>query len=121
MAPPHFQNSANCERELCFASDNRKPIVPVRLDSGPFTWSHVITAGALYTDFSDASADWDEKIEELAANIESAAKMQPARFSTAATYTATIHTTGLVQGAARDVSKRVENPPKSGQYYENDE
>ncbi|KAJ3047393.1 hypothetical protein HK097_011574, partial [Rhizophlyctis rosea] len=68
----HYETSANCKRELCFASDRKKPIVPVRLDSGPFTWSHVITAGALYVNMSDAYADWNEKINELVANVEAA-------------------------------------------------
>ncbi|KAJ3030851.1 hypothetical protein HDV00_008636 [Rhizophlyctis rosea] len=67
----HYENSANCERELCFASDRKQPIVPIRLDCGPFTWSHIITAGTLYVDFSDEEADWSRKIDELVENIES--------------------------------------------------
>eukprot|EP00004_Rigifila_ramosa_P022284 TRINITY_DN605_c0_g2_i5.p1 TRINITY_DN605_c0_g2~~TRINITY_DN605_c0_g2_i5.p1 ORF type:complete len:198 (-),score=46.08 TRINITY_DN605_c0_g2_i5:703-1296(-) len=47
-----YEGSLNCKRELCFAADCKKPIVPVRLPTPAdytFGWAGLITAGELYT------------------------------------------------------------------------
>ncbi|KAJ3029133.1 hypothetical protein HDV00_009722 [Rhizophlyctis rosea] len=65
----YYENSARCKRELCFAADREMPIVPTRLDCGPFTWSSILTAGSLYVDFSEGSTNRDQRIAELVTNI----------------------------------------------------
>ncbi|KAJ3283358.1 hypothetical protein HK104_010416 [Borealophlyctis nickersoniae] len=72
-----FQHSTNCRRELKFAADEGKHIVPLRLDRRtPEPWACLITAGALYiliADFVEGTqideAAWEEKMEELVKNI----------------------------------------------------
>ncbi|KAJ3126048.1 cytokinesis protein 3 [Nowakowskiella sp. JEL0407] len=65
-----YEQSANCTREIKYAADVRKPIVPVRLDAGPFRFSAFITAGAIYVDLEDNStADWANRMDILAKNI----------------------------------------------------
>ncbi|KAJ3039657.1 hypothetical protein HDV00_012001 [Rhizophlyctis rosea] len=68
----HYENSANCKRELRTAADRKQIIVPVRLDCGPFTWTHIITGGAVYIDLSQGLAEWDQKVTELVTNIKQA-------------------------------------------------
>ncbi|KAJ3279942.1 hypothetical protein HK104_001056, partial [Borealophlyctis nickersoniae] len=72
----HYENSENCKRELKLAADLKRMIVPIRLDCGPFTWAHAITAGLLYVDFSDKSHDKNEKMDELVNLIVSALREQ---------------------------------------------
>ncbi|KAJ3216591.1 hypothetical protein HDU67_009287 [Dinochytrium kinnereticum] len=65
-----YEGSRRCKQELNFADSRKCPIVPVRLDRGPFTWTDLITAGNVYVDFSDSSSDqWYEKIEKLCDEI----------------------------------------------------
>ncbi|KAJ3278327.1 WD repeat-containing protein 20, partial [Borealophlyctis nickersoniae] len=72
-----YELSANCKRELQFAADQRKSIVPTRLDKGPFTWSSVIVAGLLYVELADLDEDkWEEKMNELTRQIQFALGMR---------------------------------------------
>ncbi|KAJ3126047.1 cytokinesis protein 3 [Nowakowskiella sp. JEL0407] len=65
-----YEQSANCTREISYAADVRKPIVPVRLDAGPFRFSDLITAGAIYVDLKNVTtADWSNRMDILAKNI----------------------------------------------------
>ncbi|KAJ3126450.1 26S proteasome non-ATPase regulatory subunit 12 [Nowakowskiella sp. JEL0407] len=59
----NYVNRPNCRRELNFAADNNKPIVPVRLQKIPQTTTNIkleavklITSGELYVDLSEQ--DW---------------------------------------------------------------
>ncbi|TPX38086.1 hypothetical protein SmJEL517_g00124 [Synchytrium microbalum] len=72
-----YVSSRNCNHELTYAEVLRKNIVPVRFDTGPFTWAEVITAGLKYCDLSSYRAvahDWDEKVSELKKDIMNALK-----------------------------------------------
>ncbi|KAJ3104479.1 hypothetical protein HK100_004051 [Physocladia obscura] len=49
-----YENSANCRRELTFASETKKDfIIPVRMDSGPFPTCQFLTSEIFYIDLSD--------------------------------------------------------------------
>ena len=65
-----YQASENCNRELQYAQDLRKKIIPIKIEEeyrpqGPLG---LIVSGALYVDFSDPSK-FDEKVEELTSEI----------------------------------------------------
>ncbi|KAJ3032736.1 hypothetical protein HDV00_007174 [Rhizophlyctis rosea] len=65
-----YELSANCKRELCFAADLRKSIIPARLDRGPFTWTALVVAGQLYIELVDLEGPaWEAKMDELAKEI----------------------------------------------------
>ncbi|KAJ3277731.1 hypothetical protein HK104_003031, partial [Borealophlyctis nickersoniae] len=72
----HYENSKNCRGELCTARKQKRTIVPIDLDCGPFTWTELITAELLYVDFSDKSHDRNEKMDELVNRIVSALRKQ---------------------------------------------
>ncbi|KAJ1553836.1 hypothetical protein HK405_006762, partial [Cladochytrium tenue] len=63
--------SANCMREMDLAADERKPMIPVRTDNGPFLRCAIITAGLLYADLANnkAGAERAAKLEQLADEI----------------------------------------------------
>ncbi|KAJ3080099.1 hypothetical protein HK102_003302 [Quaeritorhiza haematococci] len=70
-----YDVSPNCQREINFSADKKKPIIPLRLDDGPFTSTDVITAGTLYISLINIptrSNKWVEKMEELYGRIKSA-------------------------------------------------
>ena len=61
-----YEVSENCNRELQYAQDLRKKIIPVKIEReykprGPL---RLIVSGALYVDFSDP-VQFDEKMKEL--------------------------------------------------------
>ncbi|KAJ3031301.1 hypothetical protein HDV00_008391 [Rhizophlyctis rosea] len=66
-----YEASANCKRELQFAADLKLPIIPIRVDCGPFTWSHLLTSGKLYVELWDrpcqdnGSPAFSGKMEQL--------------------------------------------------------
>ncbi|KAI8849630.1 hypothetical protein BC829DRAFT_181199 [Chytridium lagenaria] len=69
-----YEKSHNCKKELNFADEERKPLVPIRLDKGPLKWSRLITAGSCYIDLSNIdtkSAIWDTKMKSLTSEIRS--------------------------------------------------
>ncbi|KAI9208490.1 TIR domain-containing protein [Polychytrium aggregatum] len=86
-----YEASYNCKKELNFADAEKKPLVPVRLDRGPFTWSAIITSGLLYVDLchpngSDSeaapmldtdSAWWNSKMDMLAREIRAKQNSKP--------------------------------------------
>ncbi|KAJ3089135.1 hypothetical protein HK102_007123 [Quaeritorhiza haematococci] len=70
-----YEKSANCERELNYAADNKKALVPARMEKDPtykFTWAGLITGGLVYINVSTISpADefWGASMDSLAAEI----------------------------------------------------
>ncbi|KAJ3085272.1 hypothetical protein HK102_000158 [Quaeritorhiza haematococci] len=74
---PHLipQKSANCQRELKYAADIRKAIVPARLEQNPnyrFTWAGLITSGLIYIDvanLSPGSEAWKTHMDTLASEV----------------------------------------------------
>ncbi|KAJ3331922.1 POC1 centriolar protein A [Blyttiomyces sp. JEL0837] len=84
-----YEDSYVCKRELLFADDSRKPIIPIRLTRGPFTWTSLLTAGISHTDLSNittselqsednnsipkspsaSTSAWDTSMDELASQI----------------------------------------------------
>ncbi|KAI8849634.1 hypothetical protein BC829DRAFT_416679 [Chytridium lagenaria] len=71
-------SSHNCKKELNFADEERKPLVPIRLDKGPLKWSRLITAGSLYVDLSEITdfkgKVWENRMESLTSEIRSKIK-----------------------------------------------
>ena len=65
-----YEMSENCNRELQYAQDLRKKIIPIKLEKAykPHGPLGLIVSGALYFDFSDPS-QFDDKFEELTAEI----------------------------------------------------
>ncbi|KAJ3089433.1 hypothetical protein HK102_006419 [Quaeritorhiza haematococci] len=70
-----YRDSPNCKLELCYAKDLRKPLVPARLDEGPFEWAALITSGLFYVDLSKLPApipqtpEWKKAMDVLHAEI----------------------------------------------------
>ncbi|KAJ3068006.1 hypothetical protein HDU99_003327, partial [Rhizoclosmatium hyalinum] len=48
-----YEKSKNCQRELTFSWDEEKPLIPIRLDKGPYPVTRFIVGTSLYYDFSD--------------------------------------------------------------------
>ena len=67
-----YETSENCNRELQYAQDLRKKIVPIKIekDYKPHGPLGLIVSGALYVDFSDPS-QFHEKVKKLVAEMES--------------------------------------------------
>ena len=68
-----YEKSANCNRELQYATDLEKKIIPIKFEKeykprGPLG---LIVSGALFVDFSDPS-QFNGKLEQLIAEIERA-------------------------------------------------
>ncbi|KAJ3114927.1 hypothetical protein HK098_007128, partial [Nowakowskiella sp. JEL0407] len=83
---PGYVNSANCERELSYAADKKKRIVPIRLQNGSFDWADLITAGKLYffIDFSNiSSSEFEAKMDELEKEIRQPSATTPTASTTA--------------------------------------
>ncbi|KAJ3118582.1 hypothetical protein HK098_005901, partial [Nowakowskiella sp. JEL0407] len=69
---PGYVGSDNCKRELSYAAELKKRIVPIRLQDGSFEWAQLITAGQLYIqiDLSIISnADFEAKMDDLEKEI----------------------------------------------------
>ncbi|KAJ1569961.1 hypothetical protein HK096_008364 [Nowakowskiella sp. JEL0078] len=61
-----YENSHNCKKELNFADQKRKPLVPVHVDNGPFSWTSFICSQALYIDLTNIQEkDWETKMSQL--------------------------------------------------------
>jgi len=66
---PAYESSPNCRRELGYAADQRKRLVPVLLTSEPLTWSALITSGldsvAMPPQATADTEAWAERMERL--------------------------------------------------------
>ncbi|KAJ3086901.1 hypothetical protein HK102_012218 [Quaeritorhiza haematococci] len=70
-----YDQSQNCRREIQYSADLRKPLVPVRLDNGPFGVTGLVTAGCLYVSLVAVQVEsdkWNKKLEELYDRIRNA-------------------------------------------------
>ncbi|KAI8805138.1 hypothetical protein BJ742DRAFT_413861 [Cladochytrium replicatum] len=59
-----YEADADRKKELGFAADQKRKVVPIRLSDGPFTWSALITAGLLYTYLAKAQTEDEGKFSQ---------------------------------------------------------
>ena len=65
---PQYQSNHFCQKELKYAADQRKPIIPclVTPDWQQSDWLGLITAGLIWLDFRDVSEiNFDKKLQRL--------------------------------------------------------
>ena len=75
-----YQTSECCNRELQYAQDMRKKIIPIKIEKGyvPHGALGLIVSGALYVDFSDP-LKFDEKFSALLGEINNSLGVQDNR------------------------------------------
>eukprot|EP00051_Salpingoeca_urceolata_P025171 m.447085 g.447085 ORF g.447085 m.447085 type:complete len:1022 (+) comp20313_c5_seq9:65-3130(+) len=64
-----YEASDNCKRELAFAADRKRSIIPLRLGPAELTWSALITAGALYFFVGDKETSDDDAWEAMVSAV----------------------------------------------------
>ncbi|KAJ1561850.1 hypothetical protein HK405_002496, partial [Cladochytrium tenue] len=64
-----YGQSSNCLREIRYAAEQRKDMIPIRLDSGPFGECEFITTGLLYIDFGINPHISNQNLEQLVGEI----------------------------------------------------